>query len=184
MSGAFHAGRTGDVLARLGGLKASLRRRLAGRLFNGAGDAGPRRLMLMSIGAVGVVGLVVGVTMSGRHAPVMSRDARMKAVDPLPGGLNSTPEQDQLALRANGTQAQAALRRGVSYTPPLAPSQKVQPAPPRAEQAAPAPPPAHAPIFVTRPAPARLPEPLRAAYVVPAPRASAAHPAGSGGCGG
>ena len=43
----------------------------------------------------------------------MSRDARMEAVDALPGGLHSTPEHGCAgAYQAETQQAQAALRAG------------------------------------------------------------------------
>jgi len=73
--------------------------------------------------------VVVMVALGGRPAQPVSRDARLKTIDPLPGGLNSTPEQDALALAATDQQAQGALHKGVSYTPPLAPSQPAQPLP-------------------------------------------------------
>jgi len=46
----------------------------------------------------------------------------MQAVDANPGGLNSDQEQNALARRANDVAANAALAKGVSYTPPIAPS--------------------------------------------------------------
>ena len=52
------------------------------------------------------------VALGGRHAPPVSRDARLKAVDPLPGGLYSTPEQDALALAATDQQAQGRIEQG------------------------------------------------------------------------
>jgi intracellular multiplication protein IcmE len=129
-----------------------LRVGLTGR-FSDSGRAGPRRLVIIAVVGVSVIGLVVTLTLGGRHKPQFSFDARMKPVDALPGGLHSTPEQDALADRADTAQAQAAQRRGTSYTPPTAPSVAFQAAVPEPEQPAPAaaaPPPQ--PRFVGRPA--------------------------------
>ena len=63
----------------------------SGRLFNGSGNAGPRRLAVIGLVMATMVAVVVLVALGGRHAPPTSRDARLKAVDPLPGGLYSTP---------------------------------------------------------------------------------------------
>ena len=106
-------------------------------LLSGAGRAGPRRLAMIAVVGITVAGLVVAVATSGRHAPPFSRDARMKSVDALPGGLHSTPEQDALAREADADQAQAALARGRSYTPPIAPSVSVVGPSPQPEQATP-----------------------------------------------
>ena len=126
----------------------------SGGIFNSSGRAGPRRLAIMVLTIVGVLALIVFITLSGRTLPPVSRDARLQAVDPLPGGLHSTPEQDALAIAAADQQAARAMQKGVSYTPPMAPSQSAQPLPPPAEPAsspAPAPVP-QVPHFVGRPA--------------------------------
>ena len=143
------SGAVAGAMARLGSLRFP--RRSAG-VFNASGSAGPRRPVMMILGLLGVVAVIAAIAMGGRHAPVLSQDARLKNVNPLPGGLNSTPEQDKLSLRANDTQAQAALRKGASYTPPMAPSQAVLPSPPHVESAAPQKAAEqHGPIFVGRP---------------------------------
>ncbi len=121
-------------------------------VFNDAGRAGPRRLIIIAALGLSVAGLGVALTFSGRSKPPVSSDARMKQVDALPGGLHSTPEQDALAERANAAQAQAALTHGRSFTPPIAASVSIVPALPRPEQPAPAtyvPPQPH---FVGKPA--------------------------------
>ena len=126
----------------------------SGGIFNASGRAGPRRLVVMVATVVAVLAIVVFVALSGRTVPTVSRDARLKAIDPLPGGLHSTPEQDALLLSVTDEQARRAMQKGVSYTPAMAPSQPAQPLPPPAQpapSAAPAPIP-QTPRFVGRPA--------------------------------
>jgi intracellular multiplication protein IcmE len=137
---------------------------LPGRIFNGAGSAGPRRLMILAVGALTVLALVVAVAMTGRNAPSNSRDARMKHVDPLPGGLYSTPEQEALARAADNAQARSSLEKGVSFTPPIAPSVPVLPAPPQVEKAAPPDSARPRPVFAGRPAPVSKPVPVPVAF--------------------
>ena len=113
-----------------------------GALLSGAGRAGPRRLAVIALSGTAIATLVVVVALSGHHTPPVSRDARMKPVDPLPGGLHSTPEMNALSYEADTQQAQAALKRGESYTPPLAPSVPMFPAPIVPDQTMPPPTPA------------------------------------------
>lgn len=172
MSGAF---------ARFGKFISSAPRNGAGRqLFSAAGYAGPRRIVLLATTSLAVLGLVVLVASSGHHAPPFSHDARMASVDPLPGGLHSTPEQQQLATTAETTQANAALHRGKSYTPPMAPSVKVLPAQLRVEQPDPIPAPGPQPVATVRPAPAPhrelVPRPLQVAFPLPLDPPAAAAP--------
>ena len=98
----------------------------SGTWLSGAGRAGPRRLVILALSGTALAGLMAFVTLRHHAAPAVSQDARMKQVDALPGGLNSTPEQDALALRADRQRAEAALGRGTSFTPPMAPSVPVQ----------------------------------------------------------
>jgi intracellular multiplication protein IcmE len=121
-----------------------------------AGQAGTRRLLLIGVSGLALVALVVIVVTSGHHVQPLSQDTRMKPIDALPGGLHSTPEQDQLALQADTAHAQTALTNGSSYTPPLAPSATVvsqnpiqSPTPPPSAQPLPTPlftPPPPAPV--------------------------------------
>jgi intracellular multiplication protein IcmE len=134
-----------------------------GRMFNGSGSAGPRRLVILSLCSLAVLALIVVVAATGRHAPSNSRDARMKPVDPLPGGLYSTPEQLALARTADNAQARSSLERGVSFTPPMAPSVPVLPAPPQVEKAAPQDTSRPRPVFAGRPAPPK-PVPIPVAF--------------------
>ncbi len=134
-------------------------------MFNGSGSAGPRRLVILSVASLAVLALVVVVAMTGRNDPANSHDARMKHVDPLPGGLNSTPEQDALARTADNARAQSSLEKGVSFTPPMAPSVPVLPAPPQVEKAAaPQDTARPQPVFAGRPGPAPSPVPVRVAF--------------------
>jgi len=132
-------------------------------LFNQAGRGGPRRLPMIVATGIGVVALVLVLILPGHHEPPVSFDARMKPVDPLPGGQQSTPEQDALAYRADKAEAAAAANQGVSYTPPIAASVPVVTAPRREEPpgVVQAPPQPH---FVAKPASV-----YRRAAVIPPP---------------
>ncbi|HJT77670.1 MAG TPA: hypothetical protein VJ739_10760 [Gemmataceae bacterium] len=144
--------------------------------LSAAGRAGPRRLAILGTSALVVVGLVVVVATGGRRAPTPSHDARMKAVDALPGGLHSTPEQDALARRANERQAAAALGKGTSFTPPMAPSVPVNGPPPQVEQATPQPAVAHRPVFAGKSQPVFHAHPAPTVLTVAAPAQPAAMP--------
>ena len=102
-----------------------------------------------------VAAVVVGVSLLGAGAPLQSTAARPVNLNPLPGGTNSTPLQDRVALAEDQRQAARAAEGGRSYTPPIAASQRLQ-AP---DLAQPAPPPA-VPAAPATPAPPRIvPEP-------------------------
>ena len=136
-------------------------------LWSGAGRAGPRRLLVIGVSGVALAAVIVGITLDGKSKPLLSSDARMQTVDANPAGLSSDPEQNALALRADDHAASVALTKGVSYTPPLAPSVPVvnqTPAPPSAASAAPLP----AQHFV-QPAPPPPPPPSPAVQQAVAP---------------
>jgi intracellular multiplication protein IcmE len=99
-------------------------------MWSGAGRAGPRRLLIIGVSSLALAVGLVAITLDGKSKPLVSYDARMQAVDANPAGLNSNQEQDALALDANDTAANAALRKGASYTPPLAASVPVVNDPP------------------------------------------------------
>ena len=176
--------------------------RLAFRLWrssprlSAAGRGGPRRLAAMIVGFVAAATVLAFIFLRGVYVLPSSHDARLPAVDALPGGLHSTPEQDALARRADIAHAQAALADRKSFTPPMSPSVPYVPPPPHVEQAASSPlshpkPPAPQPGFVGRepprpspivPAAASVPAaPLRAAVpaATAAPVVSVATPASS-----
>jgi intracellular multiplication protein IcmE len=147
----------------------------SGTFLTTAGQAGPRRLLVIGAGGLVLVALVVIVVTSGHHKQPFSQDAHMKPVDALPAGLHSTPEQDQLALQADTAHAKAALASGNSYTPPLAPSATVVAAPAIPTQA-PAAAPLPAPQFVPPPPAQVVPvdEPSFPSQTIPAPQADSA----------
>jgi intracellular multiplication protein IcmE len=109
-----------------------------GALLSSAGRAGPRRLAGIALIGTAIGALVVVVVLSGDNVLPVSQDARMKPADPLPGGLHSTPEMNALGYEADTQQAHAALARGESYTPAMAPSVPVFPAPAGADPTEPA----------------------------------------------
>lgn len=108
-------------------------------LLNRTGTAGPRRLIAIAGVGICMLALLVGISMIRYRPPPQSQVAKMPPINPLPGGLQSNPEQDALALRAAQEAADKALQIGHSYTPPMPASQPLQPLP-VAEQAPTAPP--------------------------------------------
>ena len=97
--------------------------------LNRSAYAGPRRFLVIGgIGAV-VLGAIVVVSFSGTTPPPQSLTARMPGVNPLPGGMNSTPNQDKLSLLTNQEQADQAASQGKSYSPPIPASHPTNPAP-------------------------------------------------------
>ena len=93
-----------------------------GGLLNRTGRASPMRLAVVGGGGVAILGLIVVVSFMGQAEPPQSQTARMPTVNPLPGGMNTNPNQDRLSLIHNQEQAEVAAREGRSFTPPLAPS--------------------------------------------------------------
>ena len=94
-----------------------------------AGRAGPRRLAVIAMSGTAIVVLVVVVALSGHKAVPVSQDARMKPVDPLPGGLHSTP-RECAGLRGSDAAGAGRARAGRSSdTPALAPSVPMFPSP-------------------------------------------------------
>ena len=162
-----------------GALKLSnlkLPRFVGANILSGAGNAGPRRLALLTVSLLVIGGLVVAIATGGRRAPPVSQDARMGAVDPLPGGLHSTPEQDALSHTAEEAHAKAALGQGVSYTPRMAPSVPVRGPIPHAEGPAPQQVAPQRPRFLVRPTSTPVQRPVVLPVAFPEP-AGAARPA-------
>jgi len=159
---------------KLGNLK--LPRLGAAGILSGAGNAGPRRLAMLTVSVLVIGGLVVAIATGGRRAPPVSQDTRMATVDPLPGGLHSTPEQDALARTAEEAQANTAFGQGVSYTPQMAPSVPVKGPIPHAEGPAPQQADPERPRFVVRPTSTRVQPPVVLPVAFPGP-VGAAQPA-------
>ena len=90
-----------------------------GSIFNRSAYAGPRRFIVIGGVVVAVLGVITIVSFSGSSQPPQSLTARMPGVNPLPGGLNSTPNQDKLSLLTNQEQADRAAQKNTSYTPPI-----------------------------------------------------------------
>jgi intracellular multiplication protein IcmE len=133
-------------------------------LFNRSAYAGPRRFVIIGGGIVLIAAAIIGVSLSGSTSPLTSQLTRLPPVNPLPGGVQSDPMQDKLALTTNREQADQAARRGLSYTPPIAASQLLAPrtlAAPLAPPAASAPAAPLAPPAVTQQPPTPATQPLR-----------------------
>jgi len=96
--------------------------------FNGAAAAGPRRILAIACGGGAVAALLVGATFLHGTAPTESRSGRLPAVNPLPGGLNSNPQQDTLAVVHSNEAAAERKAAGQSFTPQIVASQLYQPA--------------------------------------------------------
>ncbi|WP_158746708.1 DotG/IcmE/VirB10 family protein [Acidisphaera sp. L21] len=136
-----------------------------GSVFNRAAYAGPRRFLIIGGGVIVVAAAITYVSFSGSSSPLASQVARLPSVNPLPGGLQSNPQQDKLALATNREQADQAVRSGLSYTPPIAASQPLSA------------PPASGPTLAT-PASLAPPAPLAqhvAAQTPPTPAAQPLH---------
>ena len=134
-----------------------------GRVFSGAGSAGPRRLAL--IGGVAAVALgVIGIVMiRGQHEGQHSSVAALPDVNALPGGMHSNPYYNQLATQQAQQQAQAAAAKGQSSVAPMAPGVVAQPVTPAPAVAKPAP----TETVTAHPAPPAHLQPTPVAYAAP-----------------
>ena len=147
MSGSVAKDRLGRVLGKM-------------RVFNSAGKAGPLRLVVIGGTIFVVLGTVAAVSLIRPNEPPQSRTARMPAVNPLPGGPNTNPNQDRLALQHDQGEAARAMSQGQSYTPPFSPSRSISLQAPAA--------PADAGPSITPPAPV-APSTAAVRIVQPAP---------------
>ena len=104
-------------LSRLSGFRRSFKPPAITSRFNGAGSAGPRRLLFIGGGAAATAGVVLVAAFVGSDpVPTPSRPGRLPPSDPIPGGPVSNPYQQAVALRSNQEAASAALKSGQSYT--------------------------------------------------------------------
>ncbi|BFL66196.1 DotG/IcmE/VirB10 family protein [Roseomonas mucosa] len=126
----------------------AIRRRGLRSPFNRALGAGPMRLAgIAALGAT-MVGIAIWATFGSTEPPAESRAARQAPVNTLPGGPNSNPYQDRLAVADNQRQAGRAQEAGRSFTPPINASQRG--IPPELQL----PPPIQLPAAIATPAPA------------------------------
>jgi len=132
----------------------SLRNRL-----NGTGAAGPRRILAFAGVVVVLGGVVVGLTLRETTHPLVSRPGRLPQADPLPGGPNSNPYQDALAMRSNQEEAARQQAAGQSFTPQIAPSQSYADKPHRVRALLTSPPPSSTPAPKAAEAPPPVPPP-------------------------
>ncbi|MBR0646903.1 DotG/IcmE/VirB10 family protein [Plastoroseomonas hellenica] len=132
-----------------------------------------------------VTAIIVGVSLITTQPPLQSSAARPVNLNPLPGGTNSTPLQDRVALAEDRRQAERAERDGRSFTPPIAASQPVQPIdlaqppPPQPALTTPRPQPAPAPARLaveTASAPPRVTLAQQVAQPAPQARPATATP--------
>lgn len=94
--------------------------------FNRVVSAGPLRFIVIGGSILLVAAVVIGVGLLGSEPPLQSSAARPVNLNPLPGGTNSTPLQDRVALAEDQRQAERAAQDGRSFTPPIAASQPLQ----------------------------------------------------------
>jgi len=134
----------GKLAFRLPSSGSSLRNRL-----NGTGAAGPRRILAFAGVAVALGAAVAGLTLRETTHPPVSRPGRLPQADPLPGGPNSNPYQDALAMRSNHEAAAQQQEAGQSYTPQIAPSQPYADKPHRVRALLTSPPPPPPPVAKT-----------------------------------
>ena len=108
-----------------------------GRMFNHAGSAGPRRLLVIAVLAVAALTLIFAVWVRGERVEVPATIAKAPKADPLPGGPHTTPAYSDLATRHDrdvSARAEAAGQSSVAAMPGSETALKVPappPAPPR-----------------------------------------------------
>ena len=90
------------------------------KIFSQAGRGGPRRLLLIGAGTVAVVGIVAYASIDHKPTLPASSTVNTPGFDPLPGGMNSTPEQERLAAMTDREGAAKATHDGTSFTPQMA----------------------------------------------------------------
>ena len=94
-----------------------------GGMFNRSAYGGPMRVVWIGAFLAVVAFGIWFVLTSGSVKPRETHITQMANVDPLPGGTHSNQQQDKLALQADQEQADAATKRGQSFTPQINASQ-------------------------------------------------------------
>ncbi len=85
-----------------------------GRVFSGAGGAGPRRLLMLGGSAVLLLGAVAAVMLTSGNREQATNIAAVPKTDPLPGGRHTTPEYGRLAVQHDQDVARRAAAAGES----------------------------------------------------------------------
>src|SRR5208283_5321199 len=104
----------GAVLSRI-----SFLAKLRAGMFTQAHRGGPGRLLTIAGIGVLMIGLVFGVSMLRNQEAIESKVAKIPPINPLPGGLHSTPAQDALLVRHSREKAAEAAAKQESYTPAI-----------------------------------------------------------------
>lgn len=100
-----------------------------GRVFSGAGGAGPRRLLMLGGAAVLILGAATAVVLTGSTREQTSTLAKAPKTDPLPGGPRTTPEYGRLALQHDQDLAARAAAAGQSSVASMPGSAVAMPVP-------------------------------------------------------
>lgn len=106
--------------------RKKLARRTKSGFLNSAGKGGPWRLIAITVAVVGMVGLVIGLSIRSEEKSAESQVAKMKPMNLLPGGLQSTPAQEKLRIKHADAEAEKARTQAASYTPAMPGSKPLQ----------------------------------------------------------
>jgi intracellular multiplication protein IcmE len=109
-----------------------------GRVFSGAGGAGPRRLAILGSISIAVLGGAGFMMLRQHDAARQSSVAKTPDVNALPGGMHSNPYYAELAVQNAQDQARQAEAQGQSSVAPMQAGQ-VGARPVEAQPATPAP---------------------------------------------
>ncbi|MGO9847464.1 MAG: hypothetical protein ACLPKT_12920, partial [Methylocella sp.] len=93
--------------------------KLRAGMFTQAHRGGPGRLITIAGIGVLMIGLVIGASMLRNQEAIESKVAKIPPINPLPGGLQSTPAQDALLVRHSREKAAEAAAKQESYTPAI-----------------------------------------------------------------
>ena len=93
--------------------------KLRAGMFTQAHRGGPGRLLTIAGIGVLMIGLVFGVSMLRNQEAIELKVAKIPPINPLPGGLQSTPAQDALLVRHSREKAAEAAAKQEFYTPAI-----------------------------------------------------------------